>query len=108
MSEFDLLEESFDTWEDFEYDTMMQVTSGFQDFDLVTENTQEARSYKAWIDDEKFNFSVEYGEVDGREGYAFSADPNGEAAEYLQEIAFRLSDDVEEIADGEYFTRRTR
>lgn len=108
MSEFDLLEDSFEAWKDFEYDTKMQVTSGFEDFDLVTENTKEARSYQASIDDNQFNFSVEYGEISGREGYAFSADPNEEDSNYLHEITSRLSEEVEELAEGELFTQRIR
>lgn len=113
MTEIDYLESVFDGWDDFSYEAEIEMGSGFDGWDLITDETTEVRAYKAIIDENEFSFSVEHGILDGVEGYAFSSDPTSNDDEYMEQILDRLPEEFEELDnedldEGEYFTQRTR
>lgn len=113
MSEIDYLESVFDDLDDFSYDAEIEIDSGFEGWNLMTEDTTEVRAYKASIGEENFSFSVEYGSLAGAEGYAFSSDPESGDDEYLEQVIESLPEEFEKLDnmgldEGEYFAQRAR
>lgn len=115
MSEIDYLESVLNDLDDFSYEAEIEMGSGFDSWDLITEETTEVRSYKVEFgEEESFSFSVEYGLLDGFEGYAFSSDSESDENEYLEQMVLdRLPEEFEKLDDitlddGEYFFQRAR